>query len=324
MVRHGLLASLLALVCTVVAASDPYAQQTGLSCTGCHTRSGASALNSVGQAFRDNGHRMPAPVQSTAPVQPIQPVQPVQQQQRTPQAAPQAQPSAQQPQAQQPADPAQKPLSKGRQFLLDVLTGLEAQQQGAQPPQQPPQPVRQVQPQVPRQLSQQVPQQSPPQYRQPDPVPPGGVQFVAPNVLAPALVGNYVFTPPANAGYSQNAWHFGTLIQNGPGYRWNNQAGVGWNLTPDLANLKLHSGPDNPYHAQHPNLRAFDIVVVNGYLTGLRFGPDLYVRNPALFIAGISAPMRLPSPPATRCLTQTVRLYDQSGNFQRDWSHCVP
>ena len=103
-----------------------------------------------------------------------------------------------------------------------------------------------------------------------------------------AVPGNYVFSPPANAGYAQNDWHFVAIVRQGTGYRWTNKAGDGWNLTLDLANLKLRSGPDNPYYTQYPKLRDYDLVVVNGQLTGLRIGADFFARNPAVALAGAS------------------------------------
>lgn len=120
---------------------------------------------------------------------------------------------------------------------------------------------------------------------------PASAQNSAPGTqdLAAALLGNYVFTPPANAGYAQNDWHFVTLVRQGTGYRWTNKAGAGWNLVLDAANMKLRSGPDNPYYTQYPQLRDYDLVVVNGQLTGLRIGSDFFVRNPAVALAAAGA-----------------------------------
>ncbi len=117
--------------------------------------------------------------------------------------------------------------------------------------------------------------------------------------IGASVVGSYVFTPPANAGYAQNDWHIGSIARSGTGYRWSNKAGAGWNLTLDLANLKLISGPDNPYYASNPQLRELPLVVTGGRLVGFRFGNDLYARNPAVALAG-AQPVAAATPAAVK------------------------
>ena len=95
--------------------------------------------------------------------------------------------------------------------------------------------------------------------------------------MARMLPGSYVHTPPSNAGYAQNDWHIGTIVQDANGFRWSNKAGTGWRLTADLPNGKLQTGTDNPYFAQ--GLKAFDVVVSNGQITGFRFGNSYYARQ---------------------------------------------
>ncbi len=44
-----------------------------------------------------------------------------------------------------------------------------------------------------------------------------------------------------------NPWHIGDIRYDGSQLEWLNTAGVSWNLTPDLANGRLTTGPDCPY-----------------------------------------------------------------------------
>ncbi len=59
------------------------------------------------------------------------------------------------------------------------------------------------------------------------------------------LVGEYVHEP------TENDWHVGEITVKGSGkrarMRWQNKAGVGWKLEPDLASSRLRTGSDNPY-----------------------------------------------------------------------------
>jgi hypothetical protein len=75
----------------------------------------------------------------------------------------------------------------------------------------------------------------------------------------------------------QNDWHAGTITQEGGALRWTNQAGVGWSLTPDLANQKLITGTDNPYYQQ--GWREFELVVEGGRIVGFRFQTEMYNRK---------------------------------------------
>lgn len=81
----------------------------------------------------------------------------------------------------------------------------------------------------------------------------------------------------------QNPWHSG-VIQPGAPLRWQNQAGVSWNLTPDLLNGRLLTGPDNPYFGS-PLADAFQLVLKRNALgdilpelAGFSFLGELYRR----------------------------------------------
>lgn len=95
--------------------------------------------------------------------------------------------------------------------------------------------------------------------------------------LAQMLAAGYVHTPPAGANYTQNDWHIGSLVQDASGLSWRNKAGSVWKLTSDLAQLKLHTGPDNPYYAQ--GQRDIGIVVSNGQLAGININGAFYART---------------------------------------------
>jgi hypothetical protein len=82
----------------------------------------------------------------------------------------------------------------------------------------------------------------------------------------------------------QNPWHEGD-IQFGPALEWQNGAGVDWNLTSDLANGRLLTGPDCPYHDLWSGQR-FQVVLERdalGDLTstvrGFGFLGELYRRQ---------------------------------------------
>ena len=100
------------------------------------------------------------------------------------------------------------------------------------------------------------------------------VQAPAQPQLTVAMVpGSYRHNPV------QNDWHMGSIVPDGAGFRWTNKAGASWYLTPDLANQRLKTGPDNPYFAQ--GLREFKLVFSNGQLTGFQFGGGTYLRDSA-------------------------------------------
>ncbi|MEM8713728.1 MAG: hypothetical protein AAGG01_22530 [Planctomycetota bacterium] len=82
----------------------------------------------------------------------------------------------------------------------------------------------------------------------------------------------------------QNAWHMGDVGQRGL-LRWQNTAGVSWNLQEDLANGALLTGPDCPYF-NSPGGKRFQIIFhrdQNGDFTtelrGFSFNGELYSRQ---------------------------------------------
>lgn len=90
----------------------------------------------------------------------------------------------------------------------------------------------------------------------------------------------------------ENGYHTGTITivrQGGrPLLRWKNSAGVAWNLTPDIENGALRTGPDCPYYASDPTHgRAFQITLKRSQrsaqqpmeVEGFRFNGELYVRQ---------------------------------------------
>lgn len=92
----------------------------------------------------------------------------------------------------------------------------------------------------------------------------------APDNLEALLPGNYVRTP------AQNDSHIGSLVLDNDGLKWKNRAGSIWKLAPDVPNLKLYTGPDNPHFATYPDI---DVVVGNGQLSGLLINGELYTRT---------------------------------------------
>jgi TonB family protein len=71
----------------------------------------------------------------------------------------------------------------------------------------------------------------------------------------------------------ENPWHHGRIDKDP--LRWTNNAGVSWRLTPDLANGRLLTGPDNPYYKTsgtqeyHVRLSRGPVPIVEG----IQFGP---------------------------------------------------
>jgi hypothetical protein len=96
----------------------------------------------------------------------------------------------------------------------------------------------------------------------------------------PDVVGTYHRLP------IENPWHIGTISQiSGNQLRWTNTAPFSWNLTADLSNGALLTGPDCPYYAP-PNGTEFSIALerdANGDLVpvvdGFRFNGELYVKQ---------------------------------------------
>ena len=95
--------------------------------------------------------------------------------------------------------------------------------------------------------------------------------------LAQMLAAGYVHTPPAGVSYTQNDWRIGSLVQGASGLSWRNKTGWVWKLTPDLAQLKLHTGPDNPYYAQ--GRRDIGNVLSNGQLAGININGAFYAKT---------------------------------------------
>lgn len=109
----------------------------------------------------------------------------------------------------------------------------------------------------------------------------GGVPARLAAALTPAMVvGRYQRRPV------ENGYHDGRItLEAGGGMRWTNAARVGWSLTPDLANGRLLTGPDNPYHAA--GATTFEIELARdaagrwvAQVAGFRFQGELYVKVP--------------------------------------------
>jgi hypothetical protein len=113
-----------------------------------------------------------------------------------------------------------------------------------------------------------------------------------------ALAGHYVFTPPPNAGYAQNDWHIGDVVQDAGGLRWVNRAGSVWKLVPDVANLKLHTGADNPYFKTNPDI---GLALVGGRLQGLLINGGMYAK----------AAVPATAPPAATGMAQCQEFSDK-------------
>jgi hypothetical protein len=107
-----------------------------------------------------------------------------------------------------------------------------------------------------------------------------GAAIAQQNIGAPelsrAIAGSYVRQPILND------WHIGAIVIDADGMRWANKAGSVWKLTAHLPNLKLHTGPDNPYYAQ---FRDIDLLIGNGQLVGLQINGEPYLRNPPVTLA---------------------------------------
>ena len=54
----------------------------------------------------------------------------------------------------------------------------------------------------------------------------------------------------------ENDWHTGIIFFEKGQLKWKNEAGVEWNLQPDINNNKLITGEDNPYQTEYePDFR---------------------------------------------------------------------
>lgn len=83
----------------------------------------------------------------------------------------------------------------------------------------------------------------------------------------------------------QNDFHVGTITLKGGTTNtlvWTNQAGVSWNLTPDFANSRLLTGPDNPYQSS-PGIINFNLQFQSGKVLGFKFGNDLFTKDAPFF-----------------------------------------
>lgn len=88
----------------------------------------------------------------------------------------------------------------------------------------------------------------------------------------------------------ENPWHRGRIVRAGrrdgrPLLRWENDAGVAWELAPDLEHGVLRTGPDNPYYEDgnrvfRLELRRDDNGAWVPDIVGFRFGGQLYRRLP--------------------------------------------
>ncbi len=91
----------------------------------------------------------------------------------------------------------------------------------------------------------------------------------------------------------ENPWHRGRIVRAGRRdgrsvLRWENEAGVAWELFPDLAHGLLRTGPENPYYESSTGgIRVFRIVLRRDEdgdwlpeVAGFRFGSELYRRLP--------------------------------------------
>jgi hypothetical protein len=105
---------------------------------------------------------------------------------------------------------------------------------------------------------------------------------VAPAAVAPVaavapdpLVGRYR-RPPV-----ENDWHRGRITREAAGrYRWTNDAGATWTLTPTEDGAALVTGPGNPYAGSAGGgLTTFDLRRSDAGVQGFWFGDDLFMRD---------------------------------------------
>jgi len=80
----------------------------------------------------------------------------------------------------------------------------------------------------------------------------------------------------------KNDYHVGTIEAQAGNSNliWTNQHGVSWELIPDLGNLRLLTGTDNPYQ-NSPNGANFTLQFQSGRLTGFIFLGESYLLDEA-------------------------------------------
>ena len=75
----------------------------------------------------------------------------------------------------------------------------------------------------------------------------------------------------------ENPWHKGEISFRGHEktvLEWKNQAGVSWDLFPDLEHNKLKTGSGNPYYQS--GTKEFNLQFRDGELIGFLFGSDFF------------------------------------------------
>lgn len=72
-----------------------------------------------------------------------------------------------------------------------------------------------------------------------------------------------------------NDWHVGSIYSEDGKWFWRNKAGRKWSLIPDLKNLRMLTGKDNPYHSNEAS-RQFGFVLSNRWITGFVFSGETY------------------------------------------------
>ena len=90
-----------------------------------------------------------------------------------------------------------------------------------------------------------------------------------------ALLGTYRRLPV------ENQWHVGTIsFKKGSGKKilqWKNNAGVSWDLIPDLQKNVLATGKANPYYES--GAREFRLEIRGGKIAGFWFSNELFIRE---------------------------------------------
>jgi hypothetical protein len=109
----------------------------------------------------------------------------------------------------------------------------------------------------------------------------GKAPDLARSIVPEMLAGRYQRNP------RENGWHTGTLTMEGGEtlrrFRWTNEAGVSWTLTPDLAHSRLQCDKGSPY-LDHEAGQSFviQLQVVPGAakpaVSGFRFNGEFYQR----------------------------------------------
>lgn len=79
----------------------------------------------------------------------------------------------------------------------------------------------------------------------------------------------------------QNEWHEGRILKQGDRYFWRNAANVQWEVTPNIEEAKLETGPDCPYPGQDFFIELFQ-TVEGDYVPGavaLKFNGESYKKR---------------------------------------------